>query len=78
MGTQILYDSNYDPRAMADFFQKLEAQGGSRGVEFFSSHPNPGNRVGAVNEEIMKLGGSRRFRNDSADFQRIKRVLKSK
>ncbi len=78
MGTQILYDANYDPRAMAEFFQKLEAQGGSRSTEFFSSHPNPGNRAGAVNEEISKLGGARRFKNDSADFQRIKRILKSK
>lgn len=78
MGTQILYDSNFDPRAMAEFFEKLEAQGGSRGSEFFSSHPNPGNRIGSVNQEITRLGGSHGYRNDSADFQRIKRILKSK
>lgn len=78
MGAQILYDSNYDPNAMVQFFQKLEASGGSRGSQFFSSHPNPGNRAAGVNEEIRNLGGVRSFRNDSADFQRTKRYLKSK
>jgi predicted Zn-dependent protease len=77
MGTQILYDSGYDPRAMAIFFEKIEREGGSRGAEFFSDHPNPGNRITSVNEEISRLGGSRRARNDSADFQRIKRILRS-
>jgi beta-barrel assembly-enhancing protease len=78
MGTQILYDSGYDPRAMAQFFQKLEAESGSRGSEFFSSHPNPGNRVGSVNQEISTLGSSRRTKTDSADFQRVKGILKNK
>jgi len=78
MGTQILYDSNYDPRAMVQFFEKLLTKAGSRGLEFFSDHPNPGNRIESVNEEIRKLGGSRNFRNDSVDFQRIKRSLKSR
>lgn len=78
LGTQILYDSDYDPRAMVQFFEKLQASHGARGGDFFSSHPNPGNRIGSVNEEIQKLGGSRNFRNDSAEFQRIKRQLKSK
>jgi predicted Zn-dependent protease len=78
VGTQILYDSNYDPRAMVQFFEKLRTAAGSRRSEFFSDHPNPGNRIESVNEEIQKLGGSRSFRNDSADFQRIKRSLKSR
>jgi predicted Zn-dependent protease len=63
---------------MAQFFEKIQAAGGSRSAEFFSSHPNPGNRIGSVNQEIQKLGGSRGYRNDSADFQRIKRSLKSR
>ncbi|HYR88379.1 MAG TPA: M48 family metallopeptidase [Terriglobia bacterium] len=78
MGAQILYDSSFDPRAMAQFFEKIEAAGGSRGAEFFSSHPNPGNRIQSVNQEIQRLGGSRGYRNDSADFQRTKRSLKSR
>jgi predicted Zn-dependent protease len=76
LGAQILYDNNYDPRAMAQFFEKLQAQGGSRGSDFFSSHPSPGDRIGNVNQEIGKLGGRRAYRNDSAEFQRIRRNLR--
>jgi predicted Zn-dependent protease len=77
MGTQILYDSGYDPRAMAQFFEKIEATGGSQSAEFFSDHPNPGNRINSVNQEITRLGGANRPKSDSVEFQRIKRILKS-
>ncbi len=78
LGAQTLYDANYDPRAMVKFFEKLQASEKGRGSEFFSSHPNPGNRIGYVNQEIEKLGGARRgYRHDTAEFQRIKRRLKS-
>ena len=41
LGTQSLYDAGYDPRAMGQFFQILEAQQENRGqVEFFSNHPS--------------------------------------
>jgi predicted Zn-dependent protease len=77
LGAQILHDGNYDPRAMAQFFEKLQQSGGSRGVEFFSSHPNPGNRIGSVNQEIQKIGGpARNYRRDSAEFQQVKRHLR--
>lgn len=39
MGWQILYDSGYDPRAMAQFLEKIQAQDkGGQPVAFFSSH----------------------------------------
>src|ERR1700682_4279355 len=47
IGTDIMYDSGYNPQAMADFFTKLEKEGGASGPQFFSDHPNPGNRAGA-------------------------------
>ena len=79
MGTQVLFDSSYDPRAMGQFFEKLEAQQSGRGpVEFFSNHPNPGNRMERVDEEVTALGGVRR--NDttnSREFDDIKRYLQS-
>lgn len=74
LGTQMLYDSNYDPRAMAQFFEKIQAESKGRPVEFFSSHPNPQNRAGRVSEEITKLGGSPRgYATDSVEFQEVKR-----
>ena len=47
-GAIIMYKAGYNPKAMADFFQKLESQGGGGGPQFLSDHPNPGNRVQAV------------------------------
>jgi predicted Zn-dependent protease len=77
MATQILYDSGYDARAMAQFFEKIQAQDrGGRPVEFFSNHPNPDNRIEGVNQEIANLGGSPRgSKTDSREFQEIKRYV---
>jgi predicted Zn-dependent protease len=78
MGTQILYDAGYDPRAMAQFFEKLEAEGKSGGqiAQFFSDHPNPENRVGRVDEEISKLGNvSKNARRDSSEFHNAKAAV---
>jgi len=79
MGTQILYDSGYDPRAMAQFFEKIEAQQkGSGPVEFFSNHPSPDNRIERVNQEVDALGGVRRDSStNSREFDEIKRYLQS-
>jgi len=79
IGTQILYDNNYDPRAMAQFFEKIQAESkGGRPPQFFSSHPNPENREARVNDEVQKLGGPpRNYRTDSAEFRDIKRYVLS-
>jgi hypothetical protein len=79
VGTQILYDSGYDPRAMAQFFEKIQAQDkGGHPVEFFSSHPSPDRRTERVNEEVDKLGGARRgSKTDSKEFEDIKRYVQS-
>ena len=77
MGTQVLYDSGYDPRAMAQFFEKLEAESkGKNPPEFFSDHPSPEHRVERVDEEIEKLGGVPPSpRRDSPEFEAIKREV---
>ena len=41
MGTQTLYDTGYDPKAMVQFFEKIQAESKGRASEFFSDHPNP-------------------------------------
>jgi len=77
MGTQVLYDSGYDPRAMAQFFEKLEAETkGKNPPEFFSDHPNPEHRVERVDEEIDKLGGfPQNAKRDSQEFEAAKREV---
>ena len=79
LGTQILYDSGYDPRAMGQFFQILEDQQETKGqVEFFSNHPSPDNRIERVNEEVTALGGApRNAMTNSRGFDDIKRYLQT-
>ena len=73
MGAQILYDAGYDPTGMPEFFEKLAAEGGSRGTEFFNSHPNPDNRAGDVGDEIARLGERpASYIDNFSDFRRIK------
>ncbi len=76
MGTQTLYDTGYDPKAMVQFFEKIQAESKGRASEFFSDHPNPENRISSVQHEIEKLGGMPpRARSDSPDFHEIKSKL---
>jgi hypothetical protein len=55
LGAQILARAGYDPREMANMFKTIEAEGGGRGPEWLSSHPNPGNRYEAINREAAAL-----------------------
>jgi hypothetical protein len=73
LGAQILARAGYDPRDMADMFKTIEAQGGSRGPEWLSSHPNPGNRYEAINREarMLRVQG----RADTGDFSAIQTRL---
>ncbi len=76
IGAQILYDAGYDPTGMTEFFEKLAADGGSRGTEFFSSHPNPDNRLDDVAGEIDRLGEPpATYFSNFSEFRRIKERL---
>jgi hypothetical protein len=77
MGTQVLCDAGYDPRALAQFFEKIEADSkGQNPPEFFSDHPNPERRVERVDEEIDKLGGlPTKMKKDSPEFEAVKREV---
>lgn len=57
LGSRIMARAGYDPLQMAKFFEKLEAETGKRsGIEqFFSSHPNPGNRTQRIEQELPYL-----------------------
>jgi beta-barrel assembly-enhancing protease len=76
IGTQILYDANYDPNAMALFFDKLDTR--ESGVDFFSSHPNPENRIQNINAEIRRLGAvSNQAVSGRNEFRSVQRLVKS-
>jgi predicted Zn-dependent protease len=74
LGSQIMYDAGYDPYSMAEFFTKLEKQGGPGAPQFLSDHPNPGNRVETVREAIAKYP-KKSYRKNSTQFEEIKSVV---
>jgi hypothetical protein len=75
LGTDVMYDSGYEPHQMAVFFEKLEKQMGSSSNsminQFLSDHPNPGNRAAAVSAEVKTLL-PRTYLADSTDFRDMK------
>jgi hypothetical protein len=75
-GVLIMADAGYNPIEMARFFEKLEAQGGKSSAlsEFLSDHPNPGNRVEAVEEELRQLP-QRQYTTNTGQFARIKDLV---
>lgn len=70
VGAIIMYKAGYNPQAMADFFQKLAAEG-SGGPTFLSDHPNPGNREAAIVKEIATWP-RKNFITNSPAFTRAK------
>jgi len=75
VGAIIMYKAGYNPRALAEFFQKLEKLVGNGGAQFLSDHPNPGNRVEAVDREIANWP-PRPYLSTSPEFVRAKQVAK--
>jgi beta-barrel assembly-enhancing protease len=75
LGTDVMYDSGYEPRQMAVFFEKLEKEMGASANsminQFMSDHPNPGNRAEAVSLEVKTLM-PRTYLADSNEFREIK------
>jgi predicted Zn-dependent protease len=55
LGVRFVADAGYDPRALIRVMEILEeASGGARQPEFFSTHPNPENRIAQIQEAIQE------------------------
>ncbi len=74
LGTDIMYDAGFDPHQMAVFFTKLQEQSGKQGAvaQFLSDHPDPGNRAGAVSQEVATLP-AKKYRVNSAEWASVKK-----
>src|SRR5262249_4096752 len=73
LGSHLMAESGYNPVQRAKFFQKLEADGGARGPQSFSSRPNPGNRQAAIQKEVAKMP-QQNYNYQTGKFQRMKQV----
>ncbi|MEN6537066.1 MAG: M48 family metallopeptidase [Bryobacteraceae bacterium] len=73
LGARMMSGAGYNPLEMPRFFQKLQGARGSnsRVLQFLSSHPDPGNRIKAVSDELNYLP-RREYRADDRDFNSIK------
>jgi predicted Zn-dependent protease len=55
LGVRIMAEAGYDPRALIRVMEILaEASGGGRQPEFFSTHPNPENRIAEIEAAIRE------------------------
>jgi predicted Zn-dependent protease len=52
LGVQFMSEADYDPRAMIQVMEILANAGGAAPPEFFSTHPNPENRIERIREAI--------------------------
>ena len=56
LGLQLMVDAGYDPRAMIEVMQVLAASSsGNAQPEFFSTHPNPANRIQRIEQTIQMM-----------------------
>jgi len=71
VGALLMYSAGYNPRAMADFFRKLEQRGGAGVPQFLSDHPNPGNRAQVIDALVRSLPPRQFSNGNSAQFSEI-------
>ncbi|MCA2979698.1 MAG: M48 family metalloprotease [Myxococcaceae bacterium] len=56
LGVRFMHEAGYDARQMGEVMQVLKAAGGGRTPEFFSTHPDPDNRLARIDEAVARLG----------------------
>ncbi len=58
LGVRFMSEAGYDPNALIDVMHILEeVSGGQQQPEFFSTHPNPENRIEKIRAAILKYTG---------------------
>lgn len=60
LGTKLLANSPYAADGLHNLMITLEEEYGNRGISWFASHPNPGDRVGYL-KQLIDQGGFNRY-----------------
>ena len=74
-GARLLAEAGFDPREMADFFERLDEREGEREEAAVSDHPDPASRVESIGQVVAALGRQAARTRDSEEFRRIKSRL---
>lgn len=77
LGARIMADAGYDPRDLANMFRTIAQEGGGRGPDWLSSHPNPDNRYQNINREAQYLRVSSNPVKVTREFSRVQERLRS-
>ncbi len=78
LGTQYLWNTDYDPNAFITFFEKLQAKEESKPGKFASfwrTHPSHESRIVKVQEEISYLPVKDEYILNGSEFERVKARL---
>jgi predicted Zn-dependent protease len=75
LGARIMAEAGYNPLELAHIFEKLAAQGGPGAPEFLSDHPNPGNRVKAI-EAVIQTLPQRSYDFNTGQFARAQQLIR--
>jgi hypothetical protein len=68
LGARIMANAGYDPRALANMFKTIEAQGGGGGPSFLSDHPSNKDRYAKINAEAQALQINTAATTDQQNF----------
>jgi len=77
-GAEIMADAGYNPIEMARFFEKLEDKAGRAGTieQFLSDHPNPGNRIAAIGDEVREMPRRNYVDDETGQFLHLRDVVR--
>jgi predicted Zn-dependent protease len=70
-GVRYVIDAGWSPYGFIDFFDRLEAMGGSSLPEFLSTHPNPENRVEQLEDILRDYDSVPDYEGDPAALEAI-------
>ncbi len=77
-GAEMMADARYNPIELARFFEKLEEKAGRAGAieEFLSDHPNPGNRIAAISDEVREMPRRSYVDDETGQLAHIRDVVR--
>lgn len=71
-GLNYMVRAGYNPYAMVETMQMLEDQRQNRTIDFFSTHPNPENRIGYLKQQIeTKYHNLAGLKNGEEDYHKF-------